>query len=166
MSDSFDLRAPELFTTGTVGPPGQRVFYLQVRESGTLVTLKVEKEQVAGLAEYFARILGRLPAAAGLDPGDLVLREPIEPRWAVASLGAGYDEAADRIVVVAEELVEEDAGGEPAKALFSLSRAQVTAFVERARALMKAGRPPCPICSQPRDPEGHVCSRSNGHMPH
>jgi hypothetical protein len=33
MSDSFELDAPDTFTVGAVGPPGERVFYLQARQA-------------------------------------------------------------------------------------------------------------------------------------
>jgi uncharacterized repeat protein (TIGR03847 family) len=162
MSASFDLDAPDHFTAGTVGPVGQRTFYLQARQSRTLVTLKCEKEQVRGLAEYLAGLLARLPGVGAERPGDMALLEPIEAAWAVASLSVGYDQANDRIAVEAEELVEEEAD-EPATARFRIIRAQAVAFVERARDLMKTGRPSCPICGRPMDPGGHVCPRSNGH---
>ena len=185
MSDSFELTAPDYFTTGTVGPPGQRVFYLQAREAPAVVTLKVEKEQIAALAEYVAGLLAKLPATENVNT-DLPLLEPIEPAWAVGSLGLGYDEANDRLVVEANEAVasEEDddeeatateeseeraeeasesADADAAVARFVITRAQAAAFVERARALVRAGRPICPMCSQPKDP-GHVCPRSNGHV--
>jgi len=166
MSPSFDLEAPEHFTVGTIGSPGQRIFYLQARESHTLVTLKCEKEQVRGLAEYLSDLLARLPAAGAEPPRDSALPEPIQPAWAVASLGVGYDEADDRIVIVARELMEEEGAGEPATARFRITRVQAAAFVERARDLMKAGRPLCPICGSPKDPGGHVCPRNNGHAAH
>jgi uncharacterized repeat protein (TIGR03847 family) len=51
-------------------------------------------------------------------------------------------------------------------ARFRITRAQAAAFVERAQELMKAGRPTCPVCSRPMDPEGHVCPRANGHVKH
>jgi uncharacterized repeat protein (TIGR03847 family) len=51
---SFDFERPDRFTTGTVGEPGQRVFYLQARQGRQLVTLKTEKEQVRALAEHLA----------------------------------------------------------------------------------------------------------------
>lgn len=178
MSDSFELTAPDYFTTGTVGPPGQRVFYLQAREARAVVTLKVEKEQVAALAEYVAGLLAKLPAAENVT-ADLPLLEPLEPAWAVGSLGLGYDEANDRLVVEANEAVaaEEDddeeatateeqeagAAADAANARFVITRAQAAAFVERARALVRAGRPICPMCSQPKDAV-HVCPRSNGHV--
>jgi uncharacterized repeat protein (TIGR03847 family) len=165
VSDSFDLEAPNHFTAGAVGAPGQRVFYLQARESRTLLTLKVEKEQVGALADYLAGLLARLPAIAGEAPGDLVLLEPVEAAWSVGALAVGYDEARDRIQVEAQEQVEEERAEEPATARFRITRAQAAAFVERARELIRAGRPICRLCGRPIDPPAHVCARSNGHIP-
>ena len=161
MSTSFDFEAPDLFTTGVVGPPGQRVFFLQAREKSALATLKVEKEQVNALAEYLARLLTERPASAREE--DLTLVEPLAPAWAVGSLSVGYDQAADRILVEAEEMPEEEADDDLATARFRVSRPQAAAYVERARALVRAGRPPCPICGRPINQGGHVCPRSNGH---
>ena len=90
----------------------------------------------------------------------------MDAAWAVGSIGLGYDEARARVIVVANEDVEEDSGVEPATARFHITRAQAAAFVERAGALMKAGRPACPMCSQPMDAAGHACPRSNGHVTH
>jgi uncharacterized repeat protein (TIGR03847 family) len=163
MSQSFDLDRPDLFTAGAVGPPGQRVFYLQARQERSLVTLKSEKEQVRALGEYFATLLERLPGSGEPKPTDLALLEPLEAAWAVGTIGVGYDEPSERIVVVLTGVVEEE-GDEPPSARFALSRAQAEAFVERARILMQGGRPTCPMCSGPIDPSGHVCPRSNGHV--
>ena len=165
-SPSFELESPDHFTAGAVGEPGERVFYLQAREAGGgLVTLKSEKEQVRVLSEYLSRLLARLPSAREDAPGDLDLIPPVEPAWVVASIGLGYDEAADRIVIEASEFVEEE-GDEPATARFRITRAQATGFVHRAEELMKGGRPLCPFCTQPMDPNGHICPRSNGHLTH
>lgn len=194
MSDSFDFATPDLFTAGTIGPPGQRVFYVQVREGDTLVTLKCEKEQVGVLGEYLGRLLERLPTPAAAAAGDLALVEPLTPAWVVGSIGVGYDEGADRVVLVIEEIREEDdseteepgqeegteqeaepesepegegqeaaAEGERASGRVSLTRPQVAAFVERARALVEAGRPTCRLCGRPMNPGGHRCARTNGH---
>ena len=166
MSASFEFVAPDHFTAGAVGPPGQRVFYLQSREKGTLVTLKSEKEQVRALAQYLSGLLEKLPAVGERTPRDLSLVEPVEEAWIVASIAVGYDEARDRILVVANELLEEEEGGDPAAARVLITRAQAAAFVRQAEALMKAGRQICPWCSQPKDPGGHICTRSNGHVRH
>lgn len=178
MSASFQLDGPDHFTAGAVGPPGQRVFYLQGREAGTLVTLKCEKEQVAALAEYLGGLLARLPATSATADDKRELLQPFEAAWPVGSLGVGYDGERDRIVVVANERVETDddeeeeegapadkpGAVEPASARFAITRAQAAAFVERARLLQRAGRPTCPMCGEPKDPAGHICPRSNGHV--
>jgi len=172
VSDSFQLAEPDHFTAGTVGVPGQRVFYIQARERRSLVTLKCEKEQVSALAEYLSGLIAKLPkGAVEGEAGKNALLEPVDPAWAVGSIGVGYDEAIRRIVVVANEQVEEEEEGgppapEPATARFAITRAQATAFVERARSLVKAGRATCSMCGEPKDAAGHVCPRANGHVVH
>jgi uncharacterized repeat protein (TIGR03847 family) len=202
VNPSFDLDAPDHFTAGAVGRPGERVFYLQARQDGQIVTLKAEKEQVAALGEYLAGLIAKMAAESG-EPApapaaaDMDLLEPVEAAWAVGSIGVGYDEGRGRIIVVAGEDTgpEEDDGGETteetaeeriaaavaeaegegedaaeetgpggAEARFRITGEQAAAFVERAREVVRAGRPVCPLCSQPKDPAGHVCPRSNGHV--
>jgi uncharacterized repeat protein (TIGR03847 family) len=166
---SFDLPEPDRFTTGTVGPPGQRVFFIQASEGGHVVTLRIEKAQVAALAEYLASVLADLatPEPESL-PADLDLVAPVVAEWVVGQIGVVFDEDRDRMVVQAEELLEEDAE-EPAEepdrgvARFALTRAQVAAFVGRAAELVAAGRPACPLCGRPMDPAGHSCIKTNGH---
>jgi len=179
MSESFDLEAPDHFTAGAVGAPGQRVFYVQGRQAGRVITLKAEKEQVGGLAEYLQGLLAKSPVAAEEMPPDLGLLEPVNPAWDVGAVGVGYDERNDRILVVANEMVESEEDEEEegqaeareaekpegATARFRITRAQAARFVERARALMKAGRPTCQVCGGPIDPGGHLCPRRNGHKP-
>jgi uncharacterized repeat protein (TIGR03847 family) len=164
MSDSFELDAPDHFTVGAVGPPGQRVFYLQARQARQLLTLKCEKEQVRALGEYLGGLLAKLPGGAGEDAGDTALLEPLDAAWTVAALGVGYDQDGDRVVLETRELLEEETEDEPAVARFHITRSQAAAFVERVRELVQAGRPICSMCSQPKDPGGHACPRSNGHV--
>jgi uncharacterized repeat protein (TIGR03847 family) len=180
VSSSFDFPSVDRLTTGTVGPPGQRVFYLQARSGPQVVTLRLEKAQVAALAQYLADQLNDLPALDATQlPTDLDLEEPVVPEWIVGSLGVSLDEATDRITLVAEELVpgsddedeDEDEepdplGPQPGVARFAVTRAQVAAFIVRASQVVAAGRPPCPLCGRPLDPEGHVCVKTNGHAAH
>src|SRR2546421_13003 len=125
MSASFDLDAPDHFTVGTVGAPGERVFYIQGRRDRRLVTLKSEKEQVRVLATYLAQMLDKLPTASEPTPQNVDLVEPVDAAWPVASLGLGWDEDRQRIVIVAESVVEEE-GEEPATARFAITRAPCT----------------------------------------
>jgi uncharacterized repeat protein (TIGR03847 family) len=160
MTSSFDLSAPDAFTAGAVGPPGRRVFYLQARDGELVVTLRCEKQQVAALAEYLAGLLDDLepcvPDAAALE-ADLV--EPVEEQWVVGPIGVAYDDRADVVIVVLEELVED--GFEGATVRLRLDRGQVAAFVAKGRQLIAAGRPPCRLCGLPIDPDGHPCPRMN-----
>lgn len=163
MSESYDFRELEFLTVGTLGPKGKRVFYLQCRAAGELVSLRLEKQQVAALAEYLDRVLDDLPEAdAGDPPDDLDLREPAVAAWTIGALGVAYAQDDDRLVVIAEELVDEDDELSPASARFSLSRAQVVGLIARARDVVAAGRPPCPYCSRPLEPRnGDWCPCQN-----
>ena len=104
MSESFDFERPDFFTIGAVGKPGERVFYLQAREADRLITLKCEKEQVRALAEYLGGLTTKLGASKGPVPTQMDLLPFAEPAWIVASMGVGYDEERERIIVDAHEL--------------------------------------------------------------
>ncbi|HWC39572.1 MAG TPA: DUF3090 family protein [Acidimicrobiales bacterium] len=173
MSDSHDLYDAERVTVGTIGPTGKRVFLLQGRQGSLVITVKLEKAQVAALSQYLAKVLEELPDPGAL-PEDLDLEEPLDAAWVVGTLGLSYDSAADRIVLLAEEAVpdeeEADETDEPdetsaSMARFTITREQAAALAIRGTELVEAGRPPCPLCGNPLDPSGHVCPRTNGHRP-
>ena len=162
MSDSYELDEVDVLTTGTVGPPGERVFYLQARRGPQLITLKMEKTQVAALVRYLGTLLADLPPPEVLPP-NLELVEPVQAEWVVGTLGVSYDEDADRFVLLAEELVEE--GDDGAVARIGATREQIAGLVLHGAEVVEAGRPPCPLCGEPLDAEGHACVRLNGHKP-
>lgn len=175
----FDL--PDRFIAGTVGRPGERAFYLQARDSTRLVTVLVEKEQVAILADRVDAMLDEVmrrsggaagvPALASAGTEDLdPLEQPIVEEFRVGALTLSWDPA-DELVVLAAYAVAEDEVEPPDDPeesdrdvlVVRLSGSEARAFVKRAQALVAAGRPPCPLCSLPLDPEGHVCPRQNGY---
>ncbi len=162
MSGGTDFTAPDCFAVGAEGEPGQRLFLIQVREGTRRLTLKVEKQQVAVLAEYLGGIVRNAPRPDHLPEGVAV--EPVpEPDWVAGTIGVSYDEDEDRVVVVVEEAVPDDETG--AIARIAVTREQAGAFAIAATRLVEAGRPPCPLCAGPLDPSGHVCPRTNGHRP-
>ena len=161
MTDAFDLSAERL-CVGTVGPVGRRLFLIQCRQGDTLLTVKVEKQQVGAMADLLARVV-KDEQRPGHLPDDQELEEPTDPAWAVGTVGVSFDEAEDRVVLVIEELVPEDTVG--AIARVSISREQAAAFTIQATRLIESGRPPCPLCGSPLDPSGHECPRTNGHRP-
>jgi uncharacterized repeat protein (TIGR03847 family) len=161
VTDDLDMGRPDKFTVGAFGEVGARIFLLHCTEGATALTLKVEKQQVAVLASYLARIVRELGRPGHL-PEDLDFFEE-EPVWVVGTIGVSYDEESDRVVVVIEELVEEDEEGTVAR--LTISKEQAAAFAIRATQLVEAGRPACPLCGLPLDPSGHDCPRTNGHRP-
>jgi uncharacterized repeat protein (TIGR03847 family) len=163
---SFEMVRPDRFTAGTIGEPGSRMFFLQALSNGELVTLKCEKQQVGALAEHFALMLVDLPTPAETEviAADVDFVEPPEAEWVVGRMGVAWDDDNDSMVLLCEQLLAEDeadAGIEPESARFRLTRAQVVAFVDHARDLVAAGRPPCYLCGLPMEPTGHPCPRLN-----
>ena len=162
MSEGYDLSAPERISVGTVGPVGDRLFLLQCRQGPVLLTLKIEKQQVAVVADYLARIVKDQERPGHL-PDEVPLEDPAEPAWVVGTIGVSYDENDDRVILVIEELVPDDESG--AIARLSISREQAAGFAIQATRVVESGRPPCPLCGSPLDPTGHECPRTNGHRP-
>ncbi len=147
---SFDLPDVDAFVAGTLGPAGERAFFLQAVAGTQVVTLKVEKQQVIALAEYLSNMLTDLPdPETGTVPGPASLSTPVEPEWAVASMGVAYVESRDRVALWAEQMMLTDDDDAPATSRFQLTRGQVMAFITHATQLVSAGRPPCPYCDAP-----------------
>ena len=160
-SESFDFEAVSRVTTGAVGEPGKRTFFLQVRTAAELVSLAIEKDQLRALTERLQEVFSRVPApAAGKFP-DMALEEPIAPIWRVGFMTLTYSQDEKAFEVSLVELVDE--GDEPATGHFQASLAQMQALAAHAAALISAGRPPCPMCGGPIDHDGGVCPRLNGH---
>lgn len=171
------LDQPDRFVAGTIGRPGERAFYLQARQGNRLISVLCEKEQVQILAEHLARLMdqislvvddigdpGELDEASDVDPLDL----PLDPDFRVGTMSIAWDVANRRIALELfasdtsdEEADDEEADGE--SLIVELPIIMGREFVARALSLVKAGRPPCPLCGQPLDASGHVCPRLNGY---
>jgi uncharacterized repeat protein (TIGR03847 family) len=176
---------------GAVGEPGQRAFYIQAEKNGQVLSVLVEKQQVAMLAERVRILLDQVAAqfpSAGEDaPGALApdageLRGDPVPLFRAVAIGIGFDPSRRLVVLelherpLAEEEDDDDeeddadddlapAGdeGEGYLARLYLTAAQARAMATRGSAAVERGRPPCPLCGGPLDPSGHICPRLNGH---
>ena len=163
----LDLNPVTRVTTGAVGPPGKRVFYIQARTDEELVTLIVEKHQVQSLAvgvdEFLRDLKERLPdlaeASSDYSQDEMELEEPLDPKFRVGQIGLGYDEASDRLVLVAREVNDG-----PDVVRFWCTRSQIRAMCSWGLEVASRGRPICGNCGEPKDPEGHFCPKSNGHQ--
>lgn len=180
---------PERFVAGTVGPPGQRTFFLQARSGARLTSVALEKQQVSVLAERIDALLdevmraergaGRVPAVAPTAMSDPApLEQPIEEEFRAGTMTLAWDDDNDRVVVEVFALDDSlepaddpddalDVDPDPAATasevlVVSLPPAAARAFCHRAQAVVAAGRPPCQFCGNPLDPTGHLCPRANG----
>ena len=166
----FDLNPVDRITTDAIGEPGHRVFYLQARQRGRLVTLICEKEHVAGLATAIDQVLLSLAdddVDAVVEPDPVIeqgmdLEYPIEPAFRAGRVNLGYDQVSELLVILAYELMDEDDDDPPSVARFWATPAQMRAFSIHGQEVVAAGRPICAMCGEPIDPEGHFCPRKNG----
>jgi len=175
MTVFFEFDEVDVFTTGTLGEPGQRVFFLQARSEGKRYSIRCEKQQVAAIVMYLRRVLTDLPPAEQAPlPGALDLTEPGDPLFVLGPIGLGYDRTNDRLLVQLEELVPAEADDDDddddgldtdnvdrGHVRLFITRSQADAFCEHAEHVIEAGRPVCIWCALPIDPDGHPCPRMN-----
>jgi uncharacterized repeat protein (TIGR03847 family) len=170
----FIFDAPDRFVAGAVGDPGDRAFYLQARKGEDVVTLGIEKVQVAALAERMDDLLDAVDAPAHpAAEDDRALEEPIVELFRVGAMALAWDAGNGAVVIEAQTPTEDgeyaelpdDAEDGPDLLRVRIDPAAARAFVRRAEALLVAGRPACPFCGQPLEPTGHFCPRGNG-QPH
>ena len=185
----FLFDTPDRFVAGTVGEPGNRTFYLQARDGGRIVSVAVEKVQVAVLAQRLGDLLDELERR-GIEgsedaevSGDLrPLDEPLNEAFRAGVLSLGWDTSDDLVLLEAREITEadeeegegedeepeafedEDAEDGPDLLRVRFTPSYAREFIAGALRVLAAGRPPCPLCGQPLDPQGHLCPRRNGHL--
>jgi uncharacterized repeat protein (TIGR03847 family) len=99
---------PDRFVVGTLGEPGARVFYLQARQDGRIVSVVVEKEQVRAMADHFETTLDQLgsfgdddavPPAKGTASDLAPLELPLVEEFRVGTIGIGWDAGARRFLL-------------------------------------------------------------------
>jgi uncharacterized repeat protein (TIGR03847 family) len=169
----MELGPVDRITADAVGPPGERIFYLQARRGGDLVTVIVEKEQVQLLAASVLDLLERLDIETGTGPDEdaMALEEPLEPRWRAGRLSIGFDEERGLFVLEVDEYQPELEGDDPEVLLgdqpeqlrLLATTEQMFALSRHGATVAERGRPRCQFCGNPLDPEGHACPAMNGH---
>jgi uncharacterized repeat protein (TIGR03847 family) len=170
---------PDRFIAGTVGQPGDRTFYLQASGEGRTVSVALEKVQVTLLADRLEELLGEVQRRLGVPAPDTApdddnepLNTPVDEEFRVGAMGLAWDGDAELVVVEAqaagdepadESTILEDVEDGPDVLRVRITSAEARAFVDRARRVISAGRPPCPLCGLPLDAGGHICPRQNGY---
>lgn len=173
------FRSPDRFLAGTIGQPGEREFFLQVVDGRRVLSVSCEKQQVAVLADRLGSLItevakrfGATADAAGRSGDDPLLSTPVDAEFRVGTMGLAWDGEGSQVIVellalseedIGEEIVLEDRedGPDALRVFLSLGEAQL--FADQAQRVVEAGRPPCPLCANPLDPEGHICPRLNGY---
>ncbi|MFN2305042.1 MAG: DUF3090 domain-containing protein [Anaerolineales bacterium] len=168
----IDLRPVTHITTDAIGRPGKRVFYLQAWQEEKTITLVIEKLQIqtlaVGVEQFLAEIQSKYPdiseASAEFVEDKMIIHPPVDPMFRVGELGLGYDLDSDLVVLIAKEIIPEGDESEDASIVrFWCTRSQIRALSHWGVEVASRGRPICPQCGQPMDPEGHFCPKKNGH---
>lgn len=172
---AYDLNPVQRIIADAVGEPGNRTFFLQGMAGSQVVSVVLEKQEVANLAISVLQLLEELEERYPDLPrqrssGETLVPEvPIEPAFRVGQLIVGYDEDDDMIWVIAKALIVSESGdivdpdSEEAPAVrFVATREQMRALCDHALEVVERGRPTCPLCGNPIDPTGHFCPRSDG----
>ncbi|MCD2119321.1 MULTISPECIES: DUF3090 domain-containing protein [Rhodococcus] len=173
------FRTPDRFIAGTVGEPGDRVFYLQAVHESRVVSVLLEKQQVQILADRMGLLLEEVQRRFGtvipddpeVDVSPLVT--PIEAEFRVGTMGLGWDADAGSVVVellavtdteLDESVVLDDTEEGPDAVRVFLTPVQAREFAARSELVVSAGRAPCPLCGEPIGADGHICVRTNGYL--
>ncbi len=156
--------AIDRFIVGTVGQPSEREFFIQLRQSTRLVTVSIEKSQVAALTSRMEMLLsqlrksGHVAATSAID--DQPLEQPIESDFVVGAISIAWNEETSCVQI---ELLDIDQDDEAQGLNLHISLQMAQSFTRRAHAVINAGRLPCPLCGLAIDPQGHLCPRANGY---
>ena len=176
--DEIVFDSVDVFTTGAVGRPGQRTFYLQVRDDDRVLSVRCEKQQAATIAQYLRRALAHLPIVEGtMVRRPMSLVEPIDEDFVLGSVGLEFVKTLDQFTLVLRDIESSMADGQnddddidddidPSEVdgtavRLTITRAQALAFCDHTDRVVAAGRPDCEYCGRPVDPEGHFCVRMN-----
>ena len=169
----IDVDPCDHITADAIGKPGQRVFYLQAYQEQRTITIIIEKAQLQSLAigieQFLAQISQQAPdlEEASGDYVEEVMRinPPVDPLFRAGEIGLGYDKDRDRAVIFTRELLTEEIEPDSAAQVrFWTTRTQLRQLARWGQVVASRGRPVCPQCGQPMEPEGHFCPKKNGHL--
>lgn len=160
---------PKRFVTGTVGEPGERAFYLQLRSASRLFSVAVEKAQVQAITARIDVMVSEIRKSnplltiEKLAKDDAPLESPVDAGFQVGAMSLAWDEEQKLICIELYELEEDEEDSEGEVVEVNISLGMAAAFSIRSKAVVNAGRIPCPFCGIPIDPRGHLCPRANGY---
>lgn len=169
----LEFSHPDRCVVGTIGKPGERLFIIQVAQGNSLASVAVEKQQVQVLARRVGAILEQLEDLGHISVSSMRLQDrgpldvPIDIEFRVGAIGLAWDggRGSVQLELFSMGLGEQDDEEEDSNVLLQvwLTPRKAYEFALRAEEVVAAGRPLCPMCTQPLDAGGHICPRSNGY---
>jgi uncharacterized repeat protein (TIGR03847 family) len=176
----FEFFKPERFLVGTVGVPGEREFYLQIKGDSSgkrvLASFALEKAQAAALADRCRQMIREVAPNLSTQGADLApLETPVESEFSLGVMSLSWtpqeelflfegQSMADPVTdEVFEELINDDVPGAPPIVRARLTGEDLLTFSRRTDVVVSAGRQPCVFCGGPINPGGHLCPRANGY---
>jgi uncharacterized repeat protein (TIGR03847 family) len=182
---NLSLDPVDLITVDAIGKPGNRIFYIQGRQGEQIVSLIIEKIQlqslIAGVSEFLKEVIGKFPdrISTDIDLKEEAMRilPPVDPKFRVGDMGLAYDDERDLVCIIAREMEmfqkEENEDGDAVEqeelkevgnsVRYWCTRGQLLKMAHWGAIVLERGRPICPQCLQPMEPEGHFCPKKNGH---
>jgi uncharacterized repeat protein (TIGR03847 family) len=91
------------------------------------------------------------------------LETPVDEEFQVGAISLAWNDETLLVVLELYELEDDEDKSEGSVLEINFSLGMAAAFAMRSKALVNAGRLPCPFCGIPIDPRGHLCPRANGY---
>jgi|GEM_PF-257709 len=175
-NESYEFRDNTHFTTGAIGKPGKRLFFIQMGDTFEYISLKIEKQQVIALARFLKNLLKDMPNETIETIEPIGLKSQTEPIWSAGQISVGVDLHNQMMVVsisdsmgnvdipetsTLEDFEQLDSLSDSARVRVFISQAQAQDFIQKTKNLIRNSRPPCRLCGQPKNPDHHACPRLN-----
>ena len=165
------LNPVDYITVDAIGKPGNRIFYIQGKKEEQVVSLIIEKIQlqtlIIGIKDFLIEVSERFGkqtnTISAYQEKDMQIQPPVDPLFRVGDMGLAYDETNDMVCIIAKETPVDAPESESGVVRYWCTRPQLVTIGNWAIVVIERGRPICPQCQQPMEPEGHFCPKKNGH---
>jgi uncharacterized repeat protein (TIGR03847 family) len=167
----FLLDPVDHITVDAIGSPGNRVFYIEGRKDDEVISLIIEKVQlqslIEGVDDFLEQIKEKFPDRPKLEvefsEKEMQIQPPVDPKFRVGEMGLAFDSDRDIVNIIAREMAFDGDEETGSIVRYGCTRQQLLALARWGAIVVERGRPICPQCLQPMEPEGHFCPKKNGH---
>jgi uncharacterized repeat protein (TIGR03847 family) len=169
--NDISLEPVDRITVDALGKPGSRIFYIQGSKGDQVVSLIIEKIQLQsltiGIGEFLKEISERFPHLTKpegiVEEPAMTITPPLDPLFRVGDIGLAYDDERELVCIIAKEMQVDGSEVEGGVVRYWCTRNQLVVLSRWGKIVIERGRPICPQCQEPMEPEGHFCPKKNGH---